>query len=118
MLTREENEYICRTGPGTPMGELWRRFWIPALLSSELPEPDCAPVRVRLLGEDLIAFRDTSGRVGLIGEKCAHRRASLFYGRNEEGGLRCIYHGWKYDIEGNIVDTPVEPANSMIKHHV
>ncbi len=118
MLSPEENELLCRVGPGTPMGELFRRYWLPALASSELPEPDCAPVRVRLLGEDLIAFRDSSGRVGLIGEKCAHRRASLFYGRNEEGGLRCVYHGWKYDVDGNILETPVEPANSMIKYHV
>jgi phenylpropionate dioxygenase-like ring-hydroxylating dioxygenase large terminal subunit len=118
MLSTEENELLCRVGPGTPMGELFRRYWMPAFTSLEVPEPDCPPVRVRLLGENLVAFRDTNGRVGLIAEKCAHRRASLFYGRNEECGLRCIYHGWKYDVEGNIVDTPAEPAESMIKHHV
>jgi nitrite reductase/ring-hydroxylating ferredoxin subunit len=100
------------------MGEMMRRYWLPALTSTEIPEPDCPPVRVRLLGEDLVAFRDTDGRVGLLAENCAHRRASLFYGRNEECGLRCIYHGWKYDVEGNIVDTPAEPDNSMLKHHV
>ena len=118
MLTREENELLTRTGPGTPMGEVMRRYWLPALLSDELAAPDCPPVRVRLLGEDLVAFRDSEGRVGLLDEFCAHRRASLFFGRNEECGLRCIYHGWKYDVEGRIVDTPVEPENSMIRHHV
>lgn len=118
MITAEENERITRVGPGTPMGEIFRRYWIPALLSDDLPERDCPPVRVRVLGEDLVAFRDTEGRVGLLAENCSHRRASLFYGRNEECGLRCIYHGWKYDVEGNILDTPAEPANSMLKHHV
>jgi phthalate 4,5-dioxygenase len=118
MLTKEENELLCRVGPGTPMGEVFRRYWLPAIRSIDLPEPDCAPMRVRLLGEDLVAFRDTSGRVGLLAEKCAHRRASLFFGRNEECGLRCIYHGWKYDVDGTIVDTPAEPGESMIKHHV
>jgi len=118
MLTKEENELLCRVGPGTPMGEVFRRYWMPFIRSVDLPEPDSAPKRVRLLGEDLVAFRDTNGHVGLIAEKCAHRRASLFYGRNEECGLRCIYHGWKYDVDGNIVDTPAEPAQSMIKHHV
>jgi nitrite reductase/ring-hydroxylating ferredoxin subunit len=100
------------------MGELLRRYWMPAVLSSELPAPDCPPVRVRLLGEDLVAFRDSHGRVGLLAEKCSHRRASLFYGRTEDGGLRCVYHGWHYDVAGNICDTPAEPAESMIKHHV
>jgi phenylpropionate dioxygenase-like ring-hydroxylating dioxygenase large terminal subunit len=118
MLTREENELITRVGPGTPMGEVWRRYWIIAGLSREVPTPDSPPVRIRLLGEDLVMFRDTNGNVGLLEEKCAHRRASLFFGRNEECGLRCIYHGWKYDVDGNIVDTPAEPAESMIKHHV
>lgn len=118
MLSKEENELLCRVGPGTPMGEVFRRYWIPAIRSVDLPEPDCPPVRVRLLGEDLVAFRDTSGRVGLLAEKCPHRRASLFYGRNEENGLRCIYHGWKMDVTGNILDTPAEPPQSMIKHHV
>ena len=118
MLTREENELLTRTGPGTLMGAVMRRYWLPALLADELPEPDCPPVRVRLLGEDLVAFRDSEGRVGLLDEFCAHRRASLFFGRNEECGLRCIYHGWKYDVEGRVVDTPVEPVESMIRHHV
>src|SRR3954453_9110561 len=118
MLTREESELLTRVGPGTPMGELFRRYWIPAGASRELPGPDCPPVRVRLLGEDLVMFRDSSGKVGLIAEKCAHRRASLFYGRNEEGGLRCVYPGRKYNAAGNIIDTPAEPAASMIKRHV
>jgi phenylpropionate dioxygenase-like ring-hydroxylating dioxygenase large terminal subunit len=100
------------------MGQLLRRYWIPALLSEDIPEPGCPQVRVRLLGEDLVAFRDSEGRVGLLGERCSHRRTSLFYARNEECGLRCIYHGWKYDVDGNILETPAEPANSMIKHHV
>jgi len=118
MLSREDNELLCRVGPGTPMGEMFRRYWIPAVLSREIPEPDSPPVRVRLLGEDLVAFRDSLGRVGLLDEHCSHRRASLFYGRNEECGLRCIYHGWKYDVEGTILDTPAEPLESMMKHHV
>jgi nitrite reductase/ring-hydroxylating ferredoxin subunit len=118
MTTAAENEILTRVGPGTPMGNLFRRYWIPAVLSEEIPEPDCPPVRTKLLCEDLIAFRDSNGRPGLLAEKCSHRRASLFYGRNEECGLRCIYHGWKYDVDGNILDTPAEPAESMIKHHV
>src|SRR4051812_4354472 len=109
MLTREENELLSRVGPGTPMGELFRRYWFPCGTSNELPETDCIPVRTRLLGEDLVMFRDSSGRVGLLAEKCAHRRASLFFGRNEEGGLTCVYHGWKYDADGNILDAPCEP---------
>ena len=116
MLSVEENELLCRVGPGTPMGEVFRRYWLPALPSRDLPETGCAPVRVRLLGEDLVAFRDGEGRVGLIAEKCAHRRASLFYGRCEPEGLRCIYHGWQYGVDGAILDTPAEPANSMIKY--
>ena len=115
MLSREENEILTRVGASTPMGELMRRYWIPALLSEEIPVPDCPPVRVRLLGEDLVAFRDSQGRVGLLGEHCAHRGTSLFFGRNEECGLRCVYHGWKYDVDGNVLDTPAEPATSDFK---
>jgi nitrite reductase/ring-hydroxylating ferredoxin subunit len=118
MLSREDNELLTRVGPGTPTGELYRRYWIPALLSEEIREPDGPPVRVRLLGEDLLAFRDTKGRVGLIDEYCSHRRAPLFYGRNEECGLRCIYHGWKYDVDGNILETPAEPPESTLKDHL
>ena len=110
MLSQEENELLTRVGPGTPAGELLRQYWLPCLLSSELPERDGRPLRVRLLGEDLIAFRDTGGEVGLLADHCAHRGASLFFGRNEEGGLRCVYHGWKYDVAGNCVDMPNEPG--------
>src|SRR4029434_9055803 len=104
MLPREENELLTQVTAEKPLGQLVRRYWIPALLSSEIPEPAGAPVRVRLLGEDLVAFRDSEGRVGLLDEHCAHRGTSLFFGRNEECGLRCIYHGWKYDIDGHLLD--------------
>jgi phenylpropionate dioxygenase-like ring-hydroxylating dioxygenase large terminal subunit len=118
MLSAKENEYITRTGPGTPMGNFFRRFWIPALLSEELPAPDCPPVRVRLLGEDLVAFKDGEGKIGLLDAHCPHRLADLFFGRNEECGLRCVYHGWKFDVEGNCVDMPNEPAESNFKHKI
>lgn len=118
MLPRAENDLLTRTGLGTPLGLLMRRYWIPALLSEEVPEPDSPPVRVRLLGEDLVAFRDSEGRVGLLEEHCAHRGTSLFFGRNEQCGLRCIYHGWKYDIEGQVLETPAEPAGSTLKDKV
>ncbi|HTE85888.1 MAG TPA: Rieske 2Fe-2S domain-containing protein [Dehalococcoidia bacterium] len=118
MLTQEENEFLCRVGPQTPMGELLRRFWMPSLLSEELPEPDCRPVRVRILGEDLIAFRDSDGRPGLLANNCPHRGASLFFGRNEESGLRCVYHGWKFDVAGHCVDMPNEPPESNFKDKV
>jgi phenylpropionate dioxygenase-like ring-hydroxylating dioxygenase large terminal subunit len=104
VLSAEDNEILTRVGPGTPMGSLLRRYWIPACLSSEIPERDGPPARVRLLGEDLVAFRDTNGAVGLIEERCPHRGASLFYGRNEECGLRCTYHGWKFDVTGQCTD--------------
>ncbi len=106
MLTPQDNERLTRVGPGTPMGELMRRYWVPALFSDQLPKPDCPPVRVKLLCEELVAFRDTSGAVGLIDEYCPHRLASMFFGRNEENGLRCVYHGIKFDREGNCVDVP------------
>jgi phthalate 4,5-dioxygenase oxygenase subunit len=112
MLSHADNEVLTRTNPGTPMGETMRRYWMPALLSSEIAEPDCAPVRVRLLGEDLIAFRDTQGRIGLLDQFCPHRRASLFLGRNEECGLRCVYHGWKFDVSGQCLDMMNEPPDS------
>lgn len=108
MISARENELLTRVGPGTPMGDVLRRYWIPALLASELPEPDGPPVRVKLLGEGLVAFRDTEGRVGLVDEFCAHRRAPLFFGRNEEGGIRCIFHGWKFDFQGKCLDQPNE----------
>jgi len=118
VLSKEDNELLTRVGRGTPMGELIRRCWAPACLSEELPGPDCDPIRLRLLGEDLIAFRDSEGRVGVMDEHCPHRGASLFFGRNEEGGLRCLYHGWKMDVTGNVLETPCEPADSRIKYHV
>jgi phenylpropionate dioxygenase-like ring-hydroxylating dioxygenase large terminal subunit len=118
MLKREDNELITRVGPGTPMGNLMREYWVPAMLSSELPTPDSDPVRVLLLGEQLIAFRDTSGKVGLIQNNCPHRGASLFFGRNEEAGLRCVYHGWKFDVDGHCLDMPNEPAESDFKAKV
>ncbi len=118
MLSEETNTLLTRTGPGTPMGELLRRYWIPALLDSELPERDCPPVRVKLLGEKLVAFRDTEGRIGLIDEFCAHRGVSLWFGRNEECGLRCPYHGWKYDVSGQCVDLPSEPEESGMRSRI
>jgi phthalate 4,5-dioxygenase len=112
MTTPERNDFLTRTGPGTPMGNLFRRYWLPALLASEVPEPDCPPVRVKLLSERLLAFRDTRGRVGVIDEFCAHRGVSLWFGRNEEEGLRCAYHGWKYDVSGQCIEVPSEPVES------
>ncbi len=115
MISRADNERLVRVSRGTPAGELFRRYWQPACLSSELPEKDGAPVRVRLLGEDLVAFRDTGGQIGLVAAFCPHRRAPLFFGRNEEHGLRCVYHGWKFDVAGACVDLPSEPAASPMK---
>src|SRR5579864_640450 len=112
MLAREQNDLITRVGPGTPMGEALRRYWMPVLLPAEVGEPDSPPVRVKILGEELVAFRDSSGRVGLVDEYCAHRCASLFLGRNEEDGLRCVFHGWKYDVTGQCIDMPNEPADT------
>jgi len=112
MLTKENNELICRVGAGAPMGTAFRRFWLPALLSDELPAPDCDPRRVRLLGEDFVAFRDSDGKVGLLDEYCCHRNASLALGRVENGGIRCIYHGWKFAADGTVLETPnvADPA--------
>jgi phenylpropionate dioxygenase-like ring-hydroxylating dioxygenase large terminal subunit len=118
MLTKEQNELLTRVGPGTALGELMRRYWIPACLSWELAEPDCPPITIKLLGEELVAFRDTSGKPGVVGARCAHRRAHLFWGRNEENGIRCVYHGWKFDCEGRCVDMPSEPAESNFKDKV
>jgi phenylpropionate dioxygenase-like ring-hydroxylating dioxygenase large terminal subunit len=115
MLSPRDNELVSRVGPGTLMGNLMRQYWLPALLSSELPRPDGDPVRVMLLGEQLVAFRDTDGRVGLLAHHCPHRGASLYFGRNEECGLRCVYHGWKFDVAGNCTDMPNEPAESNFK---
>jgi phthalate 4,5-dioxygenase len=118
MLSEADNQRLTQVGPGTPMGNLFRRYWIPCLLSEELPERDGAPVRVRLLGEDLIAFRDSEGKVGLVSAFCPHRRAPMFFGRNEECGIRCVYHGWKFDRDGNCVDMPSEPPDSLFKTKV
>jgi phthalate 4,5-dioxygenase len=118
MFTEEDNEALTRVGPGTLMGDLMRRYWMPFLLPEELPGPDCPPLRVRLLGEDLIAFRDTNGRLGLLDRYCPHRRVDLFFGRNEECGLRCVYHGWKFDVDGNVMDMPAEPVNSPMRAEV
>src|SRR6059058_52858 len=118
MLRKEQNDLLTQTGPGTPAGRLFRSYWIPALLAEELPENDCPPVRVKLLSERLIAFRDTKGRYGLMDEFCAHRGVSLWFGRVEEGGLRCAYHGWKYDVTGQCVEVPSEPENSNFSRKV
>lgn len=112
MLRTDANETLSRVGKGTRMGELFRRFWLPALLTSEVAKPDCPPVRLKILGEDLVAFRDTRGRVGIVQAYCSHRLASLFFGRNEECGLRCIYHGWKFDVDGACLETPNVPAGA------
>ena len=118
MLSKQDNEVLCRVGPGTPMGTLMRQYWVPVFMSSELDSPDCPPQRVRILGENLIGFRTTSGDVGLIADACPHRGASLFFGRNEEEGLRCVYHGWKFDVTGACVDMPSEPAESNFRSKV
>ena len=112
MLKQEQNELVTQTGAGSAMGELFRRYWLPALLATELPAPDCTPVRLQLLGEKLICFRDSDDRLGAIDEFCAHRGVSLWFGRNEQSGLRCPYHGWKYDVTGQCVEVPSEPAES------
>ena len=114
MLTAAENELLCRVEGEAPMGRLMRRHWVPALLSEQVARPDGPPVRVQLFGEKLVAFRDCSGKLGLLGESCPHRKASLAFGRNEECGLRCLYHGWKFDTEGNVVDMPSEPKESAL----
>ncbi len=115
MLTAEENDLLCRVEGDAPMGQLMRRHWIPVCMTEEVAEPDGTPVRARLLGEDLVVFRDTQGRLGVLGEHCAHRGASLVFGRNEECGLRCLYHGWKFDVEGNVVDMPSEPPGAVAR---
>jgi phenylpropionate dioxygenase-like ring-hydroxylating dioxygenase large terminal subunit len=118
MLSKQENDLLTQTDAGTPMGELFRRFWLPAMLSDELPENDCEPVRLRLLGEDLIVFRDSDGKVGVLDAYCPHRGAALFFGRNELSGLRCIYHGWKFDVEGTCVDLPNTPEGEDFRDRV
>jgi phthalate 4,5-dioxygenase len=121
----DEIELLNRTGPGTELGELLRRFWVPALEADELPIGWAPPVRVQLMGEKLVCFRDSEGRIAFLQELCAHRRASLFFARNESAaspdgqcGLRCAYHGWKYDVDGRCIDMPNEPPTSRFKEHV
>jgi phthalate 4,5-dioxygenase len=118
MLTREQNELLCRVEGSAPMGALMRQHWLPVCLSEEVAERDGAPVRARLLGQDLVVFRDTSGRLGVLDELCPHRGASLSFGRNEESGLRCLYHGWKFDVEGNVVDMSSEPGGSAMRQAI
>jgi len=118
MLNAADNRLLTQTNAGTPMGELFRRFWHPVLLSDELAEADGTPVRLRVLGEDLVAFRDSEGRVGIVDARCPHRRAGMFFGRNEACGLRCVYHGWKFDVHGNCVEMPTESATSTFKERV
>jgi len=117
-MTPEENDLLCRVEGSAPMGQIMRRHWIAACLSEEVAEPDGAPVRVRLLGENLVVFRDSKGRLGALDEYCAHRRASLVFARNEECGLRCLYHGWKFDVDGNVVDLASEPPGSNVPQRV
>ena len=116
MITHEENDLLCRVENGAPMGQLMRRHWVPICLIEEVSEPDGTPVKARILGEDLVVFRNTDGEVGVMDEYCPHRRASLVFGRNEEGGLRCLYHGWKMDVNGNVTEMSSEPeASGMLE---
>jgi len=118
MAAHEDYNVLTRVGLGTPMGNLIRRYWIPSVMSEQIAQPGGAPVRVRLLGEDLVAYRDPDGQVGLIGEFCPHRHASLAYAQNERGGLRCLYHGWKMSCAGAVLETPAEPPESLLRTRV
>ncbi|HEX5141853.1 MAG TPA: Rieske 2Fe-2S domain-containing protein [Dehalococcoidia bacterium] len=118
MLSVEDNELVTNTDPGTPMGELFRRFWLPVALSDELPGPDCVPVKLKIMNEDLIAFRDSDGKVGVIDAFCPHRGAPMYFARNEESGLRCVYHGWKFDVTGQCVDLPNTPEGDTFVQKV
>src|SRR5437868_2656225 len=118
MLTREQNELLCLVEGAAPMGGIMRRHWLPVCLSEEVAEKDGAPVKSRLVGEDLVVFRDSNGRLGVLDEHCPHRGASLVFGRNEECGLRCLYHGWKFDVDGNVLEMPSEPDASKIRETV
>src|ERR1044072_1871758 len=109
MLRPEIKELWTRTGAGTAMGDLFRQYWVPALLAEELPEDDAPPVRVKILSERLIAFRNSNGEDGLMDEFWAHRGASLWFGNVQEGGIRCAYHGWKYGVDGQCLEVPSEP---------
>lgn len=119
MLTPEENEVLCRVGPGSPLGTVLRRYWTPAFQLADLPAPDCPPVKVTILGENFVAFRDSDGRVGFLDELCCHRGASLVLGRVEDRGIRCLYHGWKYAVDGTILETPnlaTDTFRQRVKH--
>ena len=118
MLTRKENELLCRVEGNAPMGQLMRRHWMPACLAEDVAEAGGTPRRIRLLGEDLVVFRDSAGRLGLLDDYCPHRRASLALGRNENCGLTCLYHGWRIDVDGNVLEMPSEPPDSGFKERV
>ena len=118
MLTNDENQLLTQTNVGTPMGDLYRRFWLPVMLAEEVPTIDSNPVKVRVLGENLVAFKDTDGRVGLLDARCPHRSSNLYWGRNEESGLRCAYHGWKFDVTGACVDVPNAPEGATYKDKI
>ena len=118
MLTAEEDDLLCRVTGAAPMGQLMRRHWTPVCLTEEVGEPDGTPVQARVLGEDLVVFRDSEGRVGVMDEYCPHRGASLVLGRNENGGLRCLYHGWKMDVSGQVLEMVSEPAASAMVQKV
>ena len=115
MLTREQNELLCRVEGSATMGHIMRRHWLPVCMAEEAADKDGTPVRARLLGEDLVVFRDSQGCLGVLGEHCLHRGASLVFGRNEECGLRCLYHGWKFDVEGKVVDMPSEAPGAAAR---
>ena len=114
-MTPKQNDVLCRVEGDAPMGRIMRQHWLPACMSEEVAEPDGVPLRVRLLGEDMVVFRDTEGRLGALDEQCPHRRASLAFGRNEECGLRCLYHGWKFNVQGNAVDLSSEPVDARLR---
>ncbi|WP_339822762.1 Rieske 2Fe-2S domain-containing protein [uncultured Parasphingorhabdus sp.] len=114
-MTPQQNDLLCRVEGDSPMGKIMRRHWMPVCMSEEVAEPDCTPLRARLLGENMVVFRDTGGRIGVLDELCPHRRASLAFGRNEECGLRCLYHGWKFDVNGQAVDMSSEPVDAKLR---
>lgn len=115
MLSPRDNDLLTRTNADTPMGQYFRRFWQPVALAEELPDADGTPVRLEVMGEELVLFRDTEGKIGLLDARCPHRGAHLYFGRNEECGLRCVYHGWKFDVSGKAVDLPNIPPGA--RHH-
>ena len=114
-MTPQQNDLLCRVENDAPMGKLMRQHWLPACMIEEVAERDCTPLKVRLLGENMVVFRDSDGRIGVLDEQCPHRRASLAFGRNEDCGLRCLYHGWKFDVEGNAVDMSSEPVDARLR---